>query len=345
VTVEIHEVDVTRVRDEWLDLLRDNLPDHGGRSHFDWLYLRNPSGRARAWLAQDAAGTPIGFAAAFPRQAWLVDRRCTCWNLGDFAIRREFRSLGPAVALQRACLQPVMEGDVPFAYDHPHGTMLPVYRWLGIPQTAPVVRYAKPLRVDSRVRSIVPLELVGQGVARLGNLLLSVADLGRRRRAASAAVRRQTEIDARFDALQGRAARPSPIMGSRDADYLRWRYLEHPDQCYEILVATEGDELRGYAVFRRDGATGTIADLYAEPDPAVADGLLAQLVEVSRRSGLSTLSLSTLEHGPLVSALRRWGFRPRESSSFVVATARGGPWDGTVNDARNWFLTQGDRDV
>jgi len=344
--VRIHEIDVTTQRRALLGLLGENLPDYGGEPHFDWLYLRNPSGKARAWVVEDEGTAAwVGIAAAFPRQLYLEGRQHLCWNLGDFAIRRDYRSLGPAVALQRACLAAVGQEDAPLAYDHPHSTMMPVYRRLGIPSTGPVVRYAKPLRVDDKLRAITKLQPVGRGVARLGNLLLKAADLGRRRSAAGTTVTEVEEIDARFDQLDQRIGPSFPVVGCRNAAYLRWRYLECPDPTYEIVTAEQDGTLRGYAVFRRHGKTGRIVDLYAEPDPVVADGLVGRIVEIMRERGVATLSMPTLPDSVLATLLERWGFRPRESAQFVVTTAVGGRWDGVVNQARNWFLTHGDRDV
>ena len=84
-----------------------SLPRHGGQAHWDWLYVHNPDGPARAWLAEDDGGEAVGVAAAFPRRVWIEGREHTCWNLGDFAIRPDHRSLGPAVRLQRAAVAAV----------------------------------------------------------------------------------------------------------------------------------------------------------------------------------------------------------------------------------------------
>ena len=92
--VRVHEVDVAAERGTLLDLLESNLSDYGGPPHFDWLYLGNPWGKARAWIAEDErTGDPVGVAAAFPRRLHLKGREQLCWNLGDFAIRAGHRHL------------------------------------------------------------------------------------------------------------------------------------------------------------------------------------------------------------------------------------------------------------
>ena len=62
--MKVREADLREDRQVMLDLLHESLPQHGGADHFDWLYLRNPAGEARAWLAEDQVGEPIGVAAA-----------------------------------------------------------------------------------------------------------------------------------------------------------------------------------------------------------------------------------------------------------------------------------------
>src|SRR5262245_50888305 len=71
---------------------------------YRWLYLANPDGEARAWVAEDGAGRPVGMAAAFPRRMHMSGREGLGWILGDFCVDDEYRTLGPAVQLQRACM-------------------------------------------------------------------------------------------------------------------------------------------------------------------------------------------------------------------------------------------------
>ncbi len=93
-------------RDLLIDTVRRLLTPRSNGARFDWLYRNSPHGAARVWLAiEQTRGTVVGMAAAFPRRFYLDGCEVCCWVLGDFCLDSEYRSLGPALQLQRACLR------------------------------------------------------------------------------------------------------------------------------------------------------------------------------------------------------------------------------------------------
>jgi hypothetical protein len=344
--IRTRELDVETERDLMIAFLGENLPGHGGAAHFDWLYRDNPDGVARAWLAvDDETEEPVGAAAAFPRRVWVHGTEMVCWNLGDFAIRKEYRSLGPAMILQRACLQPVIEGRIPFAYDHPSCVMLAIYKRMGIPETGRITRFAKLLRVDEQVARLLKFPAVAGGISGIANVVLSIADRGllvKRRCGVGSRVER---FDERATALERDLAREHPVVGSRRAAYLNWRYVDNPLQEHEILTLEADSRLVGYAVIRHEGQNARLMDLYTEKNSEFIDGLVAGVIEALRAGRTRTLNAPLLEASPLVPVLKRWGFRARESHPFVVSAPPRSESAGTVQHAGNWYLTAGDRDV
>jgi GNAT superfamily N-acetyltransferase len=347
--IRTREIDAARERDTIVGFLSAHLPGHGGADHFDWLYLANPDGRARVWLAaDDEADEAVGVAAAFPRRVRIGGQEILCWNLGDFAIRPEYRSLGPAVILQRACLDAVLDGTVPFAYDHPSCNMMAIYKRLGIPETGRVVRFVKMLRVDEKVGKVLKYSVVASGVSGIGNIVLSIVDRGllvRRRHGAGAL---EGRFDDRFDELERKSARGFRVVGVRNQAYLNWRYLDNPLHEHEILTMESGSQLLGYVIIRHEENNATLLDLFAEKveeNTTVVDGLVAGVIETLRGRGVDALNAPLLENNALVPSLKRWGFKARESDPFVVSAPSPGESSETVRDAGNWFLTAGDRDV
>jgi len=343
--IRTREVDIEGERELMIAFLGEHLPGHGGAAHFDWLYRNNPDGTARAWLAEDVGtNEPVGVAAAFPRRMRVCRRETLAWNLGDFAIRKEYRSLGPAVILQRACLEAVLEGRVPFAYDHPSSNMTAIYKRMGISETARVVRFAKPLRVDEKVSRFIKYNVVVGGVAGIGNVVLSIADRGRSLRCRCNAFSLDGRFDDRVSVLEREMAEEFQVVGIRSAAYLNWRYLDNPLYEHEILTVEDDSRLAGYAVIRHEDDDARIMDLYAGKDRAATEALLAGIVETLRRRGTHTLSAPLLESSPLVPVIKNWGFHARDTAPFVVSTAANDT-QNRVRDAQSWFLTAGDRDV
>lgn len=344
--MRIREVDLHVDRDALVRILEENLSGHGGPDHFEWLYRDNPDGAARAWFVlDDATGEAIGAAAAFPREVWVQGEKLVCWNLGDFAIGAKHRSLGPALMLQRACLAEIMEGDVPFAYDHPSCNMMAIYERIGFRVTGRVTRFVRLLRLDEKVKGFWKERWVGTGVIALGNLALSLGRRGSLQRDGYQAVLLEGRFDRRFTELEERVSPHLKIVGRRTTDYLNWRYRDNPLAWFQVIALEDNGHLLGYAVWKERGKEATLMDLFGEQGATVSEAILAGVVYTMKRRGIHSISAPVLQTSPLVPILKRWGFHARESAPFVVSTPSGSKWDGFVNDEKNWFLTPGDRDV
>src|SRR5690349_23388835 len=69
--VTVRQADLTSDAREIVDILQQNLPDLPHARFFQWLYCRNPEGRALAWVATDPQNHRIvGVAGAFPRRIY-----------------------------------------------------------------------------------------------------------------------------------------------------------------------------------------------------------------------------------------------------------------------------------
>src|SRR5438309_4631486 len=227
--IPIRQADLVADRQVVLDLVRDNLTDEATVERYEWLYRRNPDGDGRAWIASDeASGEAVGIASAYPRLMQVEGEQVTCWNLGEFAVSVSHRSLGPALRLQRACLGPVLEGTVAFSYDNPNEGFLAVYRRLGVPVTAHVARYLKPLRADRRLAARIRSRRIARPLSLLANGLLRLRDIPLRAGRRYQILPNEGPFDVRFTRLHERVSRRYTVCGGRRAEYLNWRYRENP---------------------------------------------------------------------------------------------------------------------
>ena len=104
-SIEIRQAELEQDRQSIFNTLVRYLSPNLSEQRFDWLYERNPERKAIVWLAVDKnTQEVVGSAAAFPRAMVLGGEREMGWVLGDFCIDSHYRSLGPALQLQRACL-------------------------------------------------------------------------------------------------------------------------------------------------------------------------------------------------------------------------------------------------
>src|SRR5215467_13505719 len=122
----LREADLVQDEELLVALGRKYLPEMTA-PRFRWLYRENPFGPARVWLALDDTGrTPVGMASVFPRRGYVRGSEVLGCVLGDFCISEDYRSLGPAAKLQRACLSSIKACDFAFYYDFPSSGMIAV---------------------------------------------------------------------------------------------------------------------------------------------------------------------------------------------------------------------------
>ena len=310
---------------------------------FDWLYRNSPHGQARAWLATlGNGGSLIGAAAAFPRRLRVGGVAATGWVLGDFFVVPQYRSLGPAVQLQRACLGGVDSKSAQFYYDFPAAAMLPVYSRLAVKPTARLVRFAKPLRLNSsRISKHIKPSFLVRGLTAVGNFTLESLDRRPPQSDACTISVQEGPCGAEFTELSAAASARHGICIERSAEYLNWRYRNHFCRQYEILTARRDGKLLCFAVFTRDSENAEITDLFG--DESSLWELLTHTLSHLRRLGVLTVSAPMLDSHRYAAQLARLGFRPRESCP-VITNALVADSGKAHLDSGTLFLMQGDRE-
>jgi GNAT superfamily N-acetyltransferase len=338
----VRSLDLTTDRDRLIGYLREHLPAASDPARFEWLYLGNPWGQARAWMvSDDSAGQIVGMGAAFPRWIWAGENRRRAWILGDFTVAPQFRSLGPALLLQRTCLSAVTHGADTLCVDFPSKGMLAVYRRLGIAPAGRLVRCIKLLKVDSKVRKLIPFEPIADGIAAFVNRGLRLRDLTRPTSSYMQLWLHEGEFGEEFTTLDSQTVRGNRVRATRTAEYLNWRYRQNPLRQYWTVTARRDAGLQGYVTFEDRRTEWVIADCAAENEDAVIPAILTYITHLAQRMGIETLCASAIEESSLSRHLKRAGFWARESSSFVAYT-------DTKHSAliarKDFVLLEGDRE-
>lgn len=324
--------------------LSAHLSRQADEVRFDWLYCKNPFGKARVWVVCDSeTGEIIGLSAAFPRQVTSAGKNAPGYVLGDFCIHPDYRSLGPALALQRTTLEELSNEDSGFVFDFPSNSMLAIYKRLRIQTSTAMIRYGKPLRADRQIQRRIPNQLAARGLAAAANIALRVQDAGMKL-SSSWVIAEETKLcgEEFTKAAQQWSAR-SDICPVRTADYLNWRFLKHPQRRYHLLTARKGAELCGFLIYHLEGEDAVIVDLLGETESALK-ALLVEAIEIARSHRVHTLSAPFLPSQGGTNLLEDCGFEPRESSPVILLNL---PWSTESRencDANRWYLTHGDRE-
>lgn len=324
-----------------LSFLQSNLPNLPHQRRFEWLYRTNPDGPAWSWFVYADSGNVVGAASLFPRSMWVGQKQQRCAQVGDFAISAGYRSLGPAVLLQRATFCPVDRGEVSFCYDcPPHDAGMSTFRRLGLHPNCKIDRYAIPLRLDHRLQK--RLGAASKLPAAAGNFVLQLRrhQLFHLRSKEFVVENHTGNFDEEFSELDRSANQTRVVRGQRTAAHLNWRYRQDPLQQYNVLTARRAGELVAFAVYYTSNEVVTIVDLFGRELGGAAVSLLAVIME---RCGKAQQSVETyLSSGnSSVKYFLRMGFRLRSSVAHVVAySAPNSDIAAFLNNEASWSFSQ-----
>lgn len=341
----IRQVDPAAERERIMSVLAGSLPAAALWDRFDWLYLENPEGPALVWLAEQD-GVALGTSAAHRRRMRVDGRVVPVLLLGDFGVDPTQRSLGPALRLLRATLAPVEDGSVALSYDFSNAAMQAVYRRMGMTTLGHSERWMLPVSITQLLRERLGRKPLTTMVGGVGDLLLQ----GRRVLQGGAdgvQIERLYDVcGAEFDRLDARLAPPAGVVGVRDAAYLNWRYRRNPVWRHEIICARRGDELAGYVVLRPTAPSVlSVLDLAGE-DEQVSRALVTAASDWAQARHSAALHAEVLAEGPAAQLLQRLGFVRREAQPGpIVCRPADSPHHALLDDAAQWWLLGGDRDV
>lgn len=147
-----------------------------------------------------------------------------------------------------------------------------------------------------------------------------------------------------------------PIMGIRNAEYIRYRYMNVPRRTYYPYVAMQNGEIVAFAVGRiREVAgfeTGMIADfLFVSGYEQEAKKLIKVLTKKMKAEGASLAACVILANAEETKVLKKCGFyhipdRILPQPTPLILRVLDGKSDETkLADINNWFFTTGDYDV
>lgn len=316
---------------------------------YEWIYLRNPAGRARCWLLRhDASGAFVGAAAQFPR-VFSFDGRVVRGAIGaDYSVLPEHRTLLPAMKLQRVATSEGKRNGISFLYGFPAANSAPVLTRSGYKQLGMRSVLGKPLTTRGRLNRLAGPFMAG--------LLVPAADLVWHSywKVRRPPVRRRVvtelldEFDDRFDRLWDSMPGRRALLGVRNREYLNWRFKEAPYPIeYRVWTLQDaGGDLKGYIVFHTWESRVVVDDVLCLDEREYLTSLTASFGDMCRRSGHAAITVPYFGDPMLAEALRRDGFRDMPTTAQAIvssddpAICKPGP--GAM---QMWWLFASDVDV
>lgn len=328
-----------------LRLWSQNLPEASPERH-RWLYADGP---ALGWLASTSEGQPIGATGLMHRTMKVFNETTLAGQAIDLNVNVEHRSVGPALALQRAVTANVQRGSLRLLYAFPNSHSEPILRRVGYREFGQLQRWAKPLRSDpflaTRLRSGLLRKPIATGIDTV--LWLQSREL-RTAHPKGTHFERLESFDARFDALWRAAAPRFAVVGERTAAYLDWRWHQSPEMKHDVLALCDTDErLLAYVVFSRHGKTVYVDDfLFLRPHHLTC--VLAELLRQARRERANAVVTTYLGSPEVEAILESFGFwrRPGRWNALVCVDPQH-PLreESRFYNASGWHVTRADLDT
>jgi hypothetical protein len=352
----IREADVAKDQQVMIGTMQRQGERDGGeaasQARFTWAYLTNPHGKARAWLAMDGgSGKVIGFSAVLPRKMMVNNRELMAWNCADFCLDREYRPSEAATALCRALKDGVEAGEMALLYAHPRNEMLAYYEQAGHRPIGKMLHYAARLRLDKRVAKVLGDNVASRCLCLLANPVFTLSKRpGKPSERFDFAIAEEKKIGRDFDDLYERVALRHHVIACRDADYLAWRFGQHPRSSPQIFKMTSSvrssglPALRGYLIFTVKARVARIEDFAVDGGTHAMRELLAGFLGKMRRLKICAVSLRVHDKNPLLVQAIKLGFHCRGdgASTLIACAPQAALHAATVQEGRQWFITVGD---
>jgi hypothetical protein len=268
--------------------------------------------------------------------------------LADFVVAEGHRIAGPAVMVQRGIQSTSLDDGLEFLYGYPNKGAAPIFPRLRFKKLGDTSMWVKPLRTaDQLAKFINPLASRLAGL--FADRILSANDLRLRlARPHLPLGKLQHAPDARFDQLWERAMHRYPVLGTRDAAYLRWRYTDHTTEDYQFFTIEDHAGLRGYIVFVVRDRKAFVVDLFCDGDARTAEALLLRFCQRMRRESYKSVCVIYTGNLAFVESLRALHFMQRPGARNLIAwvpPSRSDSLRQLVYDIDNWTMFDGELDI
>ncbi len=300
------------------------------------------------WVAE-AGDRLVGQYAVIPTLAKIEGRAKQAAISVDAMVHPQFRRRGILTALVRHGHQALSEAGFAFTLGLPNEQWGSREAALGWRRLFPLRWLTRPLRPEA----MLARRLGAPSLARL-TLLGTLWNRSLRRGRASQGnleVRHVAAAGEAFDALWESCAGDASASISRDASWVRWRYLEAVPHRFRVLLAEREGKPAGFLAYRIDRSAersvGLIPEiLTAKTDAAALEALLEAALGQFLAEGVESAVTLAVPGAWMYAALRRRGFLPRRQAFSVGIIPLGDEIPMHVlSDAASWHMMGGDFDL
>jgi hypothetical protein len=320
-----------------------------GLDYLDWRYTRRPCEVKPLILwAETVSGDRIGVLSMIPNDFSVDNKPCRLGILGDVSVGVEWRGKGVLTRMLKHLSKKGEVDGLGGCLVLPNEDAAGGFRRAEWKTVLRVERYVKIIDFEKRIGSRPYWRnLPKEAFKCLNNLAKMVTFENILKETSEFKVEQLTDFDERFDELWDRINKKRTIIGCRNKDYLRWRYVAHPVTRYCIFSLTRNqEELCGYVVCHFSEEVCYIDDMLSLDDQKCKKYLLFYFLKlIQKDTHISAIVLRANRNSVFNFPLRQFGFVKRpDYQRLMVWRSQYGELN-SLDKGNRWFITAGDKDV
>ncbi|HBW37914.1 GNAT family N-acetyltransferase [Desulfosporosinus sp. BICA1-9] len=338
--------------------------------YLKWQYEANPAGPAMIQLARDVeTGQLAGQYVVIPMRFKAFDQTVNGILSLNTLTRQIYTGQGIFTGLAKTAYRECAEQGSDFCYGFPNPNSYPGFtKKLGFTDIGCVPLLLRPLNLRALIKDKVGSALLASFTLPFQPFYKVKERSDERYEVYPLTAFNLTEMNVFWAKIQDKY----PIIGIRDADYIRWRYFENPYRDYQLygIRKKNGSELIGYIVGRTTEVEGLSSGMIVDflIDPCVPDAgtlLINRLLRFFVDNNMDMAGSLMMPHTEESRLLKGNGFftcpKALEPQPFPVIYRRlrlqgGGVGSHEKEDhgdgvqdpflqRNHWFLTMGDYDA
>jgi hypothetical protein len=346
--------DESRIQELFKFVFNRDMGKSESREHWDWEFLKNPSGLGEIMLAVDGEKI-VGHYAVIPERIKIKGVPVVGTLSLDTMVHPDYQGQQIFTKLATSLYEDIGKKGMPITYGFPnqnsiHGIVNKL-QWKEI-ATLPV------LQLTIGAEKVITRALGSRLLGKAGSLFF-----GRKRLKETPAsegkewkVEKVTAFGEEFDQIFDQGSAGMNVTLIRDSKYLNWRFIEKPENDYESFSIADKERTYGYIVLKIeekfDLKSAFITDYFSRGDnPSLDRQLISFGTDYLNWRGVDIIVVVMFPHISYYKILRKLGYfripkRLFPKDIYFCARTNSEEFDfDNLIDSRNWYLTWGDTDV
>jgi len=300
-----------------------NLPDSAGKwlEKYNWFYKSNPYRKGKLWLLKlEGAEKTIGVGGVGYRR-FNVNGKSLIGAMGvDFAVEKEYRTLGPALKLQKTIMESSKK-DADFIYGFPAEQAEAVLKYFKFHKLGEFTRLVKVLKSGDYLERVLKPRFLARTIAVPADLFLRLRSIKSLRAFGNTFHSdRLEDLYPIYDRLWERVASEGLLMGERTSKFLDWRYFKCPNTRFQIFgLKDDKNALKGPIVYYVKDKRVQVVDLICpryEKENSVPS-LIMNFEKHCFSIDANSICISLVGEGRFAQKLISTGYRKREQCGSV----------------------------